>query len=1212
MEGLNISIDVTFSEDVIVTESPPSLELNNTATASFDSMLMNDVIRFSYVVASLEDILTLDVSSISATIIDEAGNDADLTLPASNNLADNHSIHIDTTPPAVDAGADFTISEATPIVASASDAGSGIATIAWTQESGSGTVSFLPSANVEQPTVAADAEDDYTLRLTVTDNAGNLASDTVLMTWEESGGGGTGGSGPLLAIVGPSGDFGSATIDGSDGKLKSFAITNTSDEATSSAPSISLSAATADFSIVDNKCVSALAVGESCLVNVKFHPTSASPPSVSLEATYDGNTASSALSGSGTSPGVIQINHNNELNFGAHQGLFDCHANFEGACPPSRRSFEVHNTSGIDLSDFYVSLSGSCTKVSLVSNAFGGSPARDCATSSIDRALKNNQRCLVTVEVTGDAISSCSVFFDYNESASVNTSLATVAVSVPTISGSNNFQNAVALHFGTANEDVDLTFAVRGTSNAYGGTQAHSDTSGLSVPFSPQSNSCLSGTILVNNGKCNTVVRMTANATSPGLYHSNFFHNNPGTTWNISVTGFVSGSNIKLSDSTLDFQYVPTNQSAYRSFSIVNTGTEDITPSVNTAGLDAAISVLPTTAGCTLDSTVLSPGEVCFITVAINSSIKKDFRGDLAESIEITDFGTSFDPVKNVNIEGAVFTGDHFFVVTENNSVVCDELSDPCSTYNFGGTSPDDPKTRVFNIKNWGIKDAPNFSVVLLGSMTGAGQHFDVVSNGCASTLEALGDCNVSISFSVDEDDGEINAGELAFNASIEVRLDGTAERTVVLKGHEQNFNWKEEPLSVSSGVFAENTPDAHALAHANDGTAMFVFIAGGLVYYSKYEEGSWSTHSSITSLATAIPRLRLVGDGEGNYMAVWHHSDWAVYTSYFDSSAGPSGSWGTSAPIHDTNSTQVPLPAVDMNASGQAIVAWRQQTFAEGSRIFYRYFEDGSWSGLAAPITAGGETHPFVAIDDDGNAWAVYRDFTPDPDQWRSSYYNKSSEEWVHDAGDHNGLLINGFTPLATPVLVSHGVGNFLVSFEGENQNIEVKRYTHSTGMLTSWGNSNYFNLDSSTIWRPNVGFDSMGNSILVWFEQPLGSTVQVMASRLVSGAAHWSSPERIDDSTAHANSALPPSIAFDGQSNGIVSWAQFPSGEPQRAVYLAHYISGSGWDASKREIIFQQQEAPDAQDHRLPGVAMDLDGRIFAVWRSANDAEYLSNVYD
>jgi hypothetical protein len=118
------------------------------------------------------------------------GNDITLSIQAYFNDIENpgaasSSFDFDQTAPTVDTGdniqtnASFSFDSAT-----ASDDLSGIATYAWQKQSGPGTVSFS-DANILQPTVTSISHDGtYTLRLTVTDQAGNSTYDDITIIWD--------------------------------------------------------------------------------------------------------------------------------------------------------------------------------------------------------------------------------------------------------------------------------------------------------------------------------------------------------------------------------------------------------------------------------------------------------------------------------------------------------------------------------------------------------------------------------------------------------------------------------------------------------------------------------------------------------------------------------------------------------------------------------------------------------------------------------------------------------------------------------------------------------------------------------------------------------------------------------------------------------------------------------------------------------------------
>ena len=99
-------------------------------------------------------------------------------------------LQVDTTNPNVDAGADlysnalFTQDATTDDVdATLAQTLSGIVTWSWTQQSGPGTITFGTAA-IEDTTVSADTDGNYTIKLLVTDKVGNINSDTFVLAWD--------------------------------------------------------------------------------------------------------------------------------------------------------------------------------------------------------------------------------------------------------------------------------------------------------------------------------------------------------------------------------------------------------------------------------------------------------------------------------------------------------------------------------------------------------------------------------------------------------------------------------------------------------------------------------------------------------------------------------------------------------------------------------------------------------------------------------------------------------------------------------------------------------------------------------------------------------------------------------------------------------------------------------------------------------------------
>ncbi len=127
--------------------------------------------------AAIGDVL----EEITISASDAAGNTVSNISPSNEG---DKAIYTDTVAPLVNAGADKgQVSSTFTQTGAATDIdGSGIASYLWSKQSGYYDVTF-GSPNLAETTVNVRGGGPYVIKLTVTDNAGNTASDTFSFTW---------------------------------------------------------------------------------------------------------------------------------------------------------------------------------------------------------------------------------------------------------------------------------------------------------------------------------------------------------------------------------------------------------------------------------------------------------------------------------------------------------------------------------------------------------------------------------------------------------------------------------------------------------------------------------------------------------------------------------------------------------------------------------------------------------------------------------------------------------------------------------------------------------------------------------------------------------------------------------------------------------------------------------------------------------------------
>ena len=197
----NVSISVVYN-------APPSAEagddkqVNEGATVELDGSASKDsdgsIVSYSWQQVDDSD-HDVDLSATNTTnptfTAPEVAADTELTfqLTVTDNLGKSSTATVTITvlynvPPSADAGADQSVIEANKVQLNGSasaDSDGSIASYSWQQVDSSGHDVDLSDANIAKPTFAAPAvaaETNLTFQLTVTDDAGDTGSDSVVIT----------------------------------------------------------------------------------------------------------------------------------------------------------------------------------------------------------------------------------------------------------------------------------------------------------------------------------------------------------------------------------------------------------------------------------------------------------------------------------------------------------------------------------------------------------------------------------------------------------------------------------------------------------------------------------------------------------------------------------------------------------------------------------------------------------------------------------------------------------------------------------------------------------------------------------------------------------------------------------------------------------------------------------------------------------------------
>ncbi len=712
---------------------------------------------------------------------------AEQTDAAGNSDSEATSATKDATAPTVDAGANFSVATATAPGASASDAGTGIASYAWSKTAGAGTITYAPNSTSVNPTFENDTDGAVTMQLTVTDVAGNSASDTVEFTWTGEGGGSSsstsssstsssstssGGSNSALVVTEPTlnganVDFGTAYAHASGKKkYKTWTVYNSSSTATDSL-SITVSDTTnysIDTTLSTCDDTAELAATSDCTLVIAFGPTSAAvfTGTVSISATNNGNANySRGITGEGLSASnplsyyVGATANSGALAF-ASGGNMDTSYMTTGLNPAnSVLSVMIKNTSS-ELTETSMAASlNSCTTGGLTIKS--DHTTRDCLANGggddKNGTLPPGDYCFISVEWPNAAAIAAAC--QLHVSGTLQTSARQIDIDGTVANTDANIHvGRGGHHFGIVapgDTSSTVTFTAKRT-NSGGGSAVTAPVDNLTYFDLDQT-----GTLdchqedasLANGDTCNYVWKFVPPANASGQYSEVAALTIGSVTYYFTLQGYAGTStpNVAITNadgnsltSGYDFGYIPVDQgagmvdySATNYFAINNTGTaatSDLTVDVcvnSTCGATAGPFSVPTTCDGSL-----SIGGTCMVPVTFAPTTEADYSTTYTLKASWNSGASS----TSVAIKGKAFAGDPYLVVTGPNDYVCDSFT--CPTFSVGAGV----QTKTLTMINYGLGAANSFTYTPSGNDFTGGEFCEDTFAGCTDTNASTCDGN--------------------------------------------------------------------------------------------------------------------------------------------------------------------------------------------------------------------------------------------------------------------------------------------------------------------------------------------------------------------------------------------------------------------------------------------------------------------------------------
>ncbi len=183
-------------------------------------------------------------------------------------------------------------------------------------------------------------------------------------------------------------------------------------------------------------------------------------------------------------------------------------------------------------------------------------------------------------------------------------------------------------------------------------------------------------------------------------------------------------------------------------------------------------------------------------------------------------------------------------------------------------------------------------------------------------------------------------------------------------------------------------------------GNGIFIFVGNigstgtNSLYAMKYEfsSDSWTAPQRIDSRTANVLEAKMDMDPGGSAIIVWVQNDGtadSIFASRYDASAG---TWSSPQQIDTLDLTaQAPLGAVDL--SGNAYAVWAQDNGSANDIYAARYdVSSDTWSlpKMFDKDLDGNAKNPYIAVNEAGDAIAVWSQEDPDDSNYYSIYAAK------------------------------------------------------------------------------------------------------------------------------------------------------------------------------------------------------------------------------
>jgi len=301
---------------------------------------------------------------------------------------------------------------------------------------------------------------------------------------------------------------------------------------------------------------------------------------------------------------------------------------------------------------------------------------------------------------------------------------------------------------------------------------------------------------------------------------------------------------------------------------------------------------------------------------------------------------------------------------------------------------------------------------------------------------------------------------------------------------------------------------------------------------------------------------------------------------------------WGADVRVPDdlTGTPQLE-PSIAVDPNGNAYAVWHDYRSGTHYDIYFSYRPaGGGWQTndrVDDDGTGRDQKHPSIAVDPNGNAYAVWHDYRSGTDWDIYFSYRAAGGDWQTNAQVNDDA---GTADQLDPSIAVDPSGNAYAVWHDNRSGTDYDIYFSYRPAGGDWQPNVRVDDDAGTAdqFVPSIAVDPNGNAYAVWHDHRDGDTNIYFSYRPAGG--DWQTNVRVDDDGTGREQKY-PSIAVDPCGTAYAVWQDYRNVDPN--IYFSYRPAGGDWQPNVRV-----NDDGTGGERYYASIAVDPSGNAYAVW--------------